>query len=813
MKKSLLFLTAAFAVLALASCDKKEAEAPVKGNTSITIKARVAETKTHLVATEDAGGVNYTANWDDSGESLGLFLTTGALTPSDTPVELQGSKASGEMVFHGTGSFADGTYNMMVYYPFSAYKSTGDGYLVGELLSEQHPIKGSFDPKCDLLGYSKNKVVVSAGEVTIDGIELVRPMAILRINLNAVSGDKALGQKVTSLKMESPLPLTGTLRITNTGGASFDTPQTWVKASVAASEGITVGGSDNAIYLIVAPVTIPKDASITFTLETEDYNGAEALSRTVTAKENMAFEAGKVNVIDLKIRDKDVDVVRYAGGTGVEGDPFLIVNAEQMVHMNEDLTNGKTLYFKLIDDIDMTGVTWVPANYVAVSGVFNKGVNFDGDNHKISNLDCASTDYPSLFGVLYGAVKDLTIDGANIHGSGKAGVLGGYLGTGDYPATVTNVTVQNSTITGTSYAGGLGGQVGAKSTITGCKVKNTTISSSGQRVGGMFGQLDDKGSTISNNAVEAVTLSGTNNVGGFVGVCYNNVSNCSSSGTLTHNKANTKEISVGGFAGHIESCTVTDCSSSAVVNCTLNGRSIGGFVGVLKLGATIERCSASGSVTGTARNDGGFVGLIQPGEATATIRNCYATGDVTANSYMGGFLGLMDSGSAVIENCYATGKVTASAFAAGGFAGHIGQTAGLTIKYSAAWNSEVTAANRGADNWSSGAFGGVTHPKCTLTDNYRNPAATLLMYWVPAAEYQHPNVSSEHPLVQRFGTEEPYTYRETTATSAGKGQEGYPQFPYHGKCDASKTLSELASTTLGWSADVWDFSGSLPVLK
>lgn len=28
-----------------------------------------------------------------------------------------------------------------------------------------------------------------------------------------------------------------------------------------------------------------------------------------------------------------------------------------------------------------------------------------------------------------------------------------------------------------------------------------------------------------------------------------------------------------------------------------------------------------------------------------------------------------------------------------------------------------------------------------------------------------------------------------------------------------KTLSQLASTTLGWSSDIWDFTGDLPTLK
>ena len=40
------------------------------------------------------------------------------------------------------------------------------------------------------------------------------------------------------------------------------------------------------------------------------------------------------------------------------------------------------------------------------------------------------------------------------------------------------------------------------------------------------------------------------------------------------------------------------------------------------------------------------------------------------------------------------------------------------------------------------------------------------------------------------------------------------RWAYHGKHVAAETtLSTLASTTLGWSTDVWDFSGALPVLK
>ena len=102
---------------------------------------------------------------------------------------------------------------------------------------------------------------------------------------------------------------------------------------------------------------------------------------------------------------------------------------------------------------------------------------------------------------------------------------------------------------------------------------------------------------------------------------------------------------------------------------------------------------------------------------------------------------------------------------------------------------------------------GVAFPKCTLTDNYRNPSMDLTAYWVPdMATYQHANVSSTHALVDSTGT-------EMADASNASGQAHYPQYPYHGKVETGKTLSQLASTTLGWSSEIWDFSGDVPALN
>ena len=587
-------------------------------------------------------------------------------------------------------------------------------------------------------------------------------------------------------------------------------------------------------------------------------------NKTITLPAGASIQSGKVNNVVLNVNGWEC-TGRYAGGTGVEGDPWLIDNALHMVHMNEDLTNGSTLYFKLINDIDMTDIAWNPANAVAVDSKFDKGINFDGNNHTISNLDCASDAYPSLFGVLYGTVKNLTIDGANIHGSGKAGVLAGYLGTGNYSATVTGVTITNSEVVGNNFTGGLCGQIAGagsvvennhvkgtkvKGTVAGgfageittaltlkncsvedgevtasarycggmigaytsqaiktqnCYVKNTSVTSTADRVGGFIGELPAT-ATLENCYTEGVTVKGTINVGGLAGVCYGAVTECTSNGSVSSsNTTSNADIAIGGLAGYVDNdaAVFTKCSSSVVINQTTNGRDIGGFIGKLMRG-TVRQCYSTGSVKGIQRNVGGFIGLISVGSSKAIVENCYSTGKVEANSYNGGFIGLYEKGNATITNCYSTSEAVGQ-FAVGGMVGVVGAAA-FNMSKSVAWNSSVTGTNHGETNWSSAAVVGVTFPTCTLTDNYRNPDMTLTAYWVPAANYQHANVSSAHPLVKQDGT-------ETTATSTANGQDGYPQFPYHGKVEAGKTLSQIASATLGWDASVWDFSGALPVLK
>ena len=354
----------------------------------------------------------------------------------------------------------------------------------------------------------------------------------------------------------------------------------------------------------------------------------------------------------------------------------------------------------------------------------------------------------------------------------------------------------------------------------------------GSYIGGFAGANID--SNIENCTVKVVLNGGNTYIGGFVGeVDKGGFVNCTASGTMT-NSAATAGGFVGGSAAVSAAATYTDCKSSVIINSnknvggftgtavgtftschasgsvTCSGGSVGGFAGrtLEASNVTFSKCYATGAVQGKA-NTAGFIGYFG---GDCTVSNCYAAGNVNGlDQKAGGFVGYtLDSAANIpngvtITNCYASGEVRGT-FTMGGFLGRMGLP-NVTIDKCVVWSPVVQATTIGAENWSTGAFVGVTYPGCTITNCYRNPNMDLTAYWVPAMDsFQHPDVTVDHPLTDSAG-------EEMTDTKPVSGQPHYPQYPYHAKVDATKTLSALTRDVLGWSADIWDFSKDLPTLK
>ena len=129
----------------------------------------------------------------------------------------------------------------------------------------------------------------------------------------------------------------------------------------------------------------------------------------------------------------------FKSGDGSADNPYVIATPRHLGNMRNMLESDETVYFELANDIDMTGMAWLPLNG---DEPYNKRIVFDGKGHTISNLKCSERVYPSFFGVLYGECRNVFFKDAEITATWQcAGIVAGYCGTGGKPALVEQVHV------------------------------------------------------------------------------------------------------------------------------------------------------------------------------------------------------------------------------------------------------------------------------------------------------------------------------------------------------------------------------------
>ena len=611
-------------------------------------------------------------------------------------------------------------------------------------------------------------------------------------------------------------------------------------------------------------------------------------------------------------------------GAGTEASPYLIKTVGNMLAMRDAAVVDGTTYFRLENDIDMAPVkNWIPINF---DGTFSRQIHFDGGNFTLKNFApetwnyekapvegaegaegtegaesaepvLANANYHSLFGVLYGSVKNLKIDNVTISGSNPTGVIGGYVGTGGKPGLVENVTISNAKVTNAGdRAGGvcgnakeatfknvsfqgtvtstytekeaksggfvghtetsavfegcsadvvvtgdsndIGGFVGkttGKASFKDCNVKVILTSNKTEkcRVGGFIGWNATSETTINNchvlagSFVSTPKVNGTANAGGFIGFGDTNdtvltIENCSAKASVdvgtagAHSSAFIATVSyksvvtiknsfaegnvssaknyVGGLVGYIgSSATPTDLT---VTGCYFKGQltgasGLGGLIGGVEGGKVkVEKSyMKEGSVTPTGHNSGGIVGLAN---GQTTVENCWANLTLTmaTSQFGGGIVGGVQN-ALVVKNCYALGEVNVSR----GAGGIVGQVKGVApvVEGCIAWNSIKT--NRSAAQYSPGAIVGNIQIDGTYKKCYRK--GDMSFTDVAMTLVDHDDIENGRPALP--------VYEGTTADSN--------QYAYHGKAaDSTDSLSAVAQT-IGWSTDVWDFSGALPVLK
>ncbi len=502
-------------------------------------------------------------------------------------------------------------------------------------------------------------------------------------------------------------------------------------------------------------VDIPADTELLFQFQVSDdvHDKYTAYRKLAGAK---TLSSGKVNF--FKISCPDIESFAGSDDDGTSDHPYLIGDRHQMDKAHDELVDGR-VYFKMVDDVDLSGVDWAPLNDADAHQI-----DFNGAGHTIYNLSVDnSTDkyaYSGFIGFLYGFVHDVVFDGADVKGGNKnSGIVSGRSAASSHAANYRNVTVRNSTLTSSNnYVGGLAGYVKKSDYISNCHVVNTTLTSTCGNVNPSL-------------------------IGGLVGELVPN----------------------GG-------CSITDCSAERVSitgGCTNYNRSgVGGLVARIGAGiVTIDRCHTSGEVakTSSAINVGGLVGIIT--SAGHTISNSYSTCSlVRGYRYVGGLVGRCTDGAGVtIGRCFASGDIPLKA-GYGGRGGLVGAIhgSGVTITNSVAWNDKLVANN--ITDESSGAVVGFTHPNSILTNNYRKPGMTFSYFcWAPSTSFDHANVNGISIPLQRItdANDENALIDGTAEDFALDANKQY--FAYHGKHLPADAVVE-PDDNYGWVSD--DVPGS-----
>ncbi len=353
----------------------------------------------------------------------------------------------------------------------------------------------------------------------------------------------------------------------------------------------------------------------------------------------------------------------FSGGMGKEDDPFLISNTYDFELFRERMASDdqKDIYYKLIDDIVVTGVAPASSSFAGV---------FDGDGHSITlDLD-GNRGNLGLFANNTGTIKNVTMKG-NIKGGASIAAL--VLNNNG----LVDNCINEANVTGTSRVGGL---VSNNSGIIINSINRGNVSGSSQYIGGVAavnGGASASGTirncvnkgNVSSTSQTSLYNSNGNCVGGITGFTYSTaetvIESCYNYGTIRGISA------LGGITGFAKTgsvLTFNDLYNFGDVigepgtdNAQYCGH-IGGIVGMLGTDVSLTRCYNSGSVTGNGgilsnyyRGVGGIAGSFYSGSITYS----FSSGTITSSMNGGGICGYsQNNNTKTISNCVVSSTIT-----------------------------------------------------------------------------------------------------------------------------------------------------------
>ncbi|MDC0980387.1 Calx-beta domain-containing protein [Bdellovibrionales bacterium] len=258
---------------------------------------------------------------------------------------------------------------------------------------------------------------------------------------------------------------------------------------------------------------------------------------------------GSQNRMKVHIRDNDyckgfhtLDSP-YANSTanpaGSYSGPILICTKHQLNQIGLNPSHWNK-YFKLMADIDMTGISGTAYKVPGTSIDVFSGT-LDGNDYTIENFAYnGSANEFGLIGYLTGSLKNLTISNAHVTANAIVGIA-----VGSNHGTISNVEVTGvSSVKGVSSIGGL---VGLSNGIISNSRSSANVRATTQGAGGLIGVAASSSNTF--HSYSQGTVKGTSQVGGLIGEAYSSatITGCFSAGDVTADTVET--LSVGRLYG------------------------------------------------------------------------------------------------------------------------------------------------------------------------------------------------------------------------------------------------------------------------
>ena len=257
----------------------------------------------------------------------------------------------------------------------------------------------------------------------------------------------------------------------------------------------------------------------------------------------------------------------FSGGSGELDDPYLVSTADELNSIGHN-PRLMTAHFKLVNDIDLTGVDF----YIIASQYYPFRGTFDGNDHTISNFSYTSPEATGigLFGyVANGRIKDLGLIDPNVHvdKGDFHGCLVGLLAAG----IITHCYVESGSVTGQNELGGLVGENGSGGAIMNCYF--TGEATGKENVGGLVG--NNRG--IITASYSSADVEGRIAAGGLVGRCTpGEIVNCYARGNVDGQWYVGGLVGTNGSGTHSRTGTIRNCFSASA---SLVGSQKGGLLG------------------------------------------------------------------------------------------------------------------------------------------------------------------------------------------------------------------------------------------